>query len=225
MIAQALLFNQESKLAVSQVLEGLQVAVCFSSSLSAYKEDILKTKPDIFFIEVLTKHSLEILEVISDIRHLFGAMATIVILGDSMTSSNMAMFLSVGSDQFFSFPLDTALVEDFLSKRTESSFYNTFKYRNVPSRSTEINIKFEVSLKRIHSRGIVFVSSHLIKNGAVLSFDFNNVSADLAFEVQCLVTQSTCLPSKEFEVHAVFFEIDIEKQNSIVHYLRNDFVN
>ncbi len=220
MIAQIVLTDNKYKSSITNFLEKLDISYKFSSDFLNYKIDSLKTKPDLFFIQADNNSSPEVLDLVSDIRNLFGAIATIIILGDDMSHKRMTAFLAEGADQFFSFPFDLTLMEDFLSKRTPLTYYNTFKYRTIPSRSTEIDIKFDVYLSSLSEMGVTIRSPHLIKNGALFNFNLEQVSPNLPYEVQALTTHSIQLDSKEFETYTVFFETQDEVKNAIAHELR-----
>ena len=220
MKAQIVLINNRFENSLTGLLDGLNISYKFSTDFSNYKVDFLRAKPDLFFIQVDDSISPEVLDLVSDIRSLFGAVATIIILGDEMSHKGMTAFLAEGADQFFSFPFDLTLIEDFLSKRTEITYYNAFKYRKIPSRSTDVDIKFDVSLKSLSETGVTISSPHLIKNGALFNLNLEQISPNIPYDVQALTTHSIQLESKEFEIYAVFYEASDEVKNAIIHELR-----
>ena len=222
MIAQIILINNRYEKSLTSFLEGLNISYEFSSNFDNFKTDSLKRRPDLFFIQADSNSSSEILDLVSDIRSLFGAIATIVIMGEEMSHRGMTAFLAEGADQFFSFPFDLALIEDFLSKRTEITYYNAFKYRKIPSRSTDIDIKFDINLRSLSETGITIHSPHLIKNGTLFRFNLEQALPNLQYEVQALTTHSVQLASKEFEIYAVFFEVVDKVKNAITHELRKN---
>lgn len=219
-MAQIALSSEKYKVPISSFLKKLNISSEFSSDLSKFKEDSLEVRPNIFFIQTNEDDAPDVLNLVSDIRDLFGAVATIIILGDEISQKQMAVFLAQGADQFFSFPLDFPLIEDFLSKRTNIAYYNAFKYRNIPSRSTEISIKFDVQLKAISSIGVILNSPHLIKIGSFLNFNLKEISGDLPFEIQVLTTDLIQLRSSRYEIYAVYFDISDEMKNAIIHEIR-----
>jgi hypothetical protein len=222
MIAQIALTNNKHEKPLESFFKQLNISYEFSSNFTNYKTHSLERKPDLFFIQADNSSSSEILDLVSDIRSLFGAIATIIILGEEMSHEKMTAFLAEGADQFFSFPLDLTLIEDFLSKRTKTTYYNAFKYRNIPSRSTEIDIKFDVDLRSVSETSITIASPHLVKNGTLLSFNLKQISTNLPYDVQALTTHCAQLASEEFEIHAVFFEIEDKVKNALTHELRKN---
>lgn len=220
MIAQAVLADHKYKKSLTHLLEELNISYEFSSNFTNFKIDSLKRKPELFFIHTNSAYTSEVLDLVTDIRSLFGAVATIVILGEEMSHLNMTAFLAEGADQFFSFPFDFTLIEDFLSKRTKVTFYNAFKYRRIPSRSTDIDIKFDVKLSSITEMGIVIISPHLIKNGTFINFNLEQISSSLSYDVQLLTTHSSRIAPNEFEIHTLFFEINNEVKDAITHEIR-----
>ncbi len=220
MIAQVYLTNNKYQKSLESFLAKFKIGFSFSSSLEQFRGDLLDTKPNIFILQVDSNNSLDALYLITDIRSIFGSIATIIVLGEVMLQQKVTTFLTEGADQFFSFPLDEDLMEDFLNKRTGSACYNAFKYRNIPSRSTEAKLSFDVDLVELNSRGAVFESEHLIKNGTVVEIDLAQVLSDIDLNIQILITHSIPIVNKNYQIYGVFFELSEEDKSQIIHQLR-----
>ncbi len=222
MITQAFINNPKYQKSLGIIADKNNLSLEFSQNYSDFKSKVLKRKPELFFIEADCLNLLEAVHLINDIRAIFGLISTIIILGDSVSRKKLVDYLASGADQFFSYPFDEALIEDFLSKRTNSEYCQAFKYRNIPSRTADIKLSIELKVLEVNTKGVVFHSEYLIKNGAHMKFDFINVIPNLKFGVDLKVIGTELTDDNQFIVRTHFYELSENHKNQIFSELRKN---
>lgn len=222
MITQAFIKNPKYQKSLDIITSKNKLNLELSQSYSDFKSDILKRRPGLFFIEADCLNLLEAIHLINDVRAIFGLISTIIILGDNVSRIKLVDYLASGADQFFSFPFDEALIEDFLSKRTNSEYCQAFKYRNIPSRTADISLTINLQAIEINTKGVVFKSSFLIKNGTRMDFKLSDVIAELKFDVVLKVVSTDLVDDNLFIIRTHFTEISDDKLNQIFSALRKN---
>jgi hypothetical protein len=156
----------------------------------SFKLNTIKNRPDVIFIQSDISSSLGTGHLVEDLRSIFGVITTIIIIGDEISKSKFANYLSYGVDQFFSFPFDDILLEDFLSKRTSSEYFHAFKYRNIPSGSTGVLFKFNLKLLEVNTLEIILKSDHAIKVGCKITLNLITFIPNIDQQVIVIVHSS-----------------------------------
>lgn len=199
-----------------------EIGIKFSRDLMSFKSDSLKYRPDIFFIEINKDSSLELIHLINDIKTIFGVIATIIVIGSKANKKSIGNILINGADHFFLYPLDGALVEDFLSKRTTSEHCQGFRYRNIPSRSHPIKVDFSVNLIEVNTRGIIIESNHLYKIGSVSEIPGSVLSEKIQESIRLITTSFELGEICRYKMNLNYYEIKNDLKSKIINYIRNN---
>ncbi len=220
MITQVLLSNERYLSSLNGFFKKFNLKAEFSINIEDFKEQSLKRHPALFFIQADIESSLDIKNLVGDIRELYGLYVTIIIFGDGMSQTKLSSYLVEGADQFFSFPFDQALIEDFLSKRTESSFFNAFKYRNIPTRASEAYFNIGLEVVEINTTGVIFHGDDLIKNGTILNLPLNEVFQKFKGMLSLRIVRCEVMESGRFIIYTVYKDIEQVEKNVIVNEVR-----
>ena len=156
---------------------------------------------------------------VGDIRELYGISVTILILGDRMSKRKLLNYLTEGADQFFSYPFDQVLIEDFLSKRTGADYFDAFKYRKVPPGVSEMNLKFALNIVEINSDGVVFEGSEVLKIGTLFKTRLEKVWSICDEELQLRVVRHEVLKDDSFRTFTLYENISRTLKESIISEL------
>lgn len=221
MKAQVLLSNIKYQPQLIAILKKLNFNFEISSNIENFKEDCLSRKPTIFFVQADSESTLEVILLVKDLRSFFGAIATVIIFGNVMSRPKLVNFLLAGANQFFPFPFDESMIEDFLNKNTGDSYFNAFKYRNIPSQYSEIDIDFELELVEFNAKGIIFQTCNIIKNGTYLQLDLEQISSRIPYKINVEVLQSEVISDGIYLIHSYFHEVSEHIKNMIIEELRN----
>lgn len=187
MIAHGLLNNDFFISSLKPFFKNNNISFAISRNVDDFKSRILESRPHLLILQANLSSSIEVLNLVHDLRNLFGIIATIIVVGDQMSRQKLGDFLVNGADQFFAYPFDEALIEDFLSKRIGQSHCKGFKYRNVPSRGSEFNFEFDMNIIEVSSYGMVLSSDTLIKAGSILSVSIIDLFPDIVAPVEIIV--------------------------------------
>jgi hypothetical protein len=220
MITQILLSNERYLSSLNEFFNKLSLKFEICVNIEDFKEQSLIRHPSLFFIQADIESSLDIKNLVGDIRELYGIYVTIVIFGDDMSRTKLSSFVTEGADQFFSFPFDQALMEDFLSKRTQSSFFSAFKYRNIPTRASEVHFNISLEIVELNTSGVIFHGDDLIKNGTIFKLSLNTVNEQLQGEVSLRIVRCEVMESGRFIIYTVFENMDQDVKNIIVNEIR-----
>lgn len=220
MIAQLYLQTEEYKKTLESFLKGLKISYEISLDINQFKVSSLKRRPLVFFIQADRGSSLEIKSLVGDIREIFGSLVTIIIFGNSMSRKKLVSFIAEGADQFFSFPFDEALIEDFLHKRTGSDYFNGFKYRNTPTRSSHMNLLFEQELVELNAKGLILKGKSLIKNGTSFSVMIGPLNPNFPSEIMVRVIRVEMVDNDNFLTYCLFDDLNEDQRSTIINELR-----
>jgi hypothetical protein len=193
MRAHALLTSHKYESILKVFFNHKVLSSCISHSLLEFQENNLILQPNLFFLQVDHGSSFELINLVRDIRSMFGIMSTIIILGDHISRKNLGDFLSNGVDQFFSYPFDLALIEDFISKKSDKESWKGFMYRSIPGGFHEVDIKFRVRLRKVSLKGVEFTSKQLIKKETIIKIGLSQLFPGLnsIFEIKLASNELT----------------------------------
>lgn len=220
MIIQVLSTSAQYRASLTTIFEKFNATHNFFHNEADFIESSIKLRPSVFFIQSDTKESLGRLNLVSDLKTMFGALSTIVLFGDKISRKKLASFLGEGADQFFSFPFDQSLIEDFIQKRVDDSFFKAFKYRNVPSGMSDVEIEFKVNLEELSEKGVILASSNLIKSGATIDVDLSEVKDASLQQVKARVLYSEKAGPNLFKAYCEYEDLSPKQKQSIVNFLK-----
>ncbi|MFP5387536.1 MAG: hypothetical protein ACLGHN_15780 [Bacteriovoracia bacterium] len=192
----------------------------FSESVEGLLENAMSSFPRIFIIQENVDSPLRILDLVNNLRELFGVVATIILIGQNMSSARMASLIGEGADNYFSYPFDIGLLEDFLFKSARKELCRPFKYRNVPSGKTSITIKLKILVTEINANGILFEANDFITSGVILSLDLNKLLNLSLPPVKVQVLRSEKKGTGRFFCSSEFFEIDADLRKKIIFSIK-----
>lgn len=220
MKAQALVLDKSYKEAVMKMMSQEGVSCSFSENIEDFLQESIDSNPRIFIIQENVDRPLVALDLIRDLRDLFGSVATIITLGNNISGSRMTSLVGSGADNYFTYPFDIGLIEDFLFKHLRKDIFRPFKYKHVPSGESPIFIDLKLYITEINSNGIKFEADDLIVNGVVLCFDLNLLLDIYRCKVQARVVESEKNISGGFTHFAEFYEIESDLRKRIVFKLK-----
>lgn len=204
-------------------LMGQEKLLChYSSTIEGLLEESMNTFPRIFIIQENLDSQLRILDLVRDLRELFGAVATIVLVGEDIPGHRVAALIGVGADNIFSYPFDSGLIEDFLFKSAKKELCKPFKYRHVPSGESPISIKLHVYVSEVNVEGVSFESRDLIINGVILTLDLSSLLDIPDAKVRVRIISSEKTDSGVFASIAEFVEIEEDLRKRIAFNLKGD---
>ncbi len=220
MTVQAFVQDEKLKGPLVKILERGMLQCHFSKSTEELLECALLSSPKIVIIQDDAKGHLRSIDLIRDLRDLFGAMITIVHVGTENPGARLTALISAGADNFFAYPFDEVLLEDFLFKSTKKEVCRAFKYRNVPSGETPIEFKLNISIIEINAEGLIFESSELITNGMAFVLDLHSVLELSPFKAKARVLESVRNTSGGYTFTAEFFDISDDLRKRITFKLK-----
>jgi len=202
-------------------LMGREKLLCnYSSTIEGFLEESMNSFPRIFIIQDSGNSPLRILDLVRDIRELFGAVVTIVLIGEDIPGHRIAALIGVGADNIFNYPFDAGLIEDFLFKSSKKELCRPFKYRHVPSGEAPISIKVMVFVTEINVDGVMFESRDLIINGVVLTLDLSSLIEIPEAKLRVRITSSEKTTSGAFASIAEFVDLDENLRKKIAFKLK-----
>lgn len=220
MSVQALIIDDQYKKSISSISGIEHIKFHFVASIEELLEKSIEHWPRIFIIQENADSPLRIMDLIRDLRMLFGAAPTILLLGEEMSGKKLTRYLGSGCDNFFQFPFDYALIGDFLYKSTNKQLCQPFKYRHVPSGEAPIEIKVKLFITEVNLTGIHFEAPNLITNGVVFLLDLNPLLDLYPYQVKVRVLNSEFNENGTLNFFAEYYEIDPDLRKRIAFKLK-----
>lgn len=173
MSIQLLITKPEYKLSLQKFFTNNNIFFNNSLTIESFIENSMSDTPEIFIIQEDCGGTLKLLDVVKDIRILFGAYPTVLIVGKCATKKYLTALLTEGVDHYISYPFDKMILEDFIHKRTQKNLCRPFLYHYVPSGGIKVEILLDIYLSEINTDGITFKSKSLIANGTKLKLNLS----------------------------------------------------
>ncbi len=192
-----------------------------ATTIEGLLEESMTSIPRIFIIQDTSERALRILDLVRDLRQLFGAVVTIAVVGEDLRGGRVATLIGAGADNFFSYPFDEGLIEDFLFKSARKELCRPFRYRHVPSGETPISIKLIVHISEVNARGVLFESQNFMNSGVILTLDLNELLALPGAVVQVRITSSERNSSGIFSSDSEFVDMDDDLRKRIAFALKS----
>lgn len=192
----------------------------FSETVEGFLENAMTSFPRIFIIQENADTPLRILDLVTDLRELFGVVATIILIGQNMSSARLASLIGEGADNYFSYPFDIGLLEDFLFKSAKKEFCRPFKYRNVPSGKESISIRLKIHVTEINANGVFFEASNFITSGVILSLNLNTLLELTESPIQAQVLRVEKKGTGKYICFAEFINMDSDLRKKITFGLK-----
>ena len=174
-----------------------------------------------FVIQANFDSKLRMQDLIRDLRMLFGSFPSIIFIGKNIDGEEIAQFYDLGIDLYMNWPIDMGLLKDFFSKDVEKELCLPFKYRNVPSGGSVVQLSFPIYMQSISSNGVSFHTNDLITKGTIFEIDLGPILKVGQCKVSCKVLLNKLSEQKDYEYFAEFFEISKEMNKKIIHHLKN----
>lgn len=220
MSIQALIIDDNYKKSISSI-SGIEHLKChFVASIEELLEKSVEHWPRIFIIQENADSPLRIMDLIRDLRMLFGAAPTIMLVGEVMSGKKLTRYLGIGCDNFFQYPFDSALVEDFLYKSTKKELCKPFKYRHVPSGEVPIEVKMKLFITEVNLNGVHFETHNLIANGVIFPLDLNPLLDLYPYQVKVRVLHSEFNENGSLSFFAEYHELDPDLRKRIAFKLK-----
>jgi hypothetical protein len=200
-----------------------QLSYQFTESVEGLLKRSLEDIPRIFFIQDDKRAHLRILDLIKDLRNLFGAVVTIVIINDENPGIRLASLISAGADNFFRYPFDQNLTEDFLFKSAHKNIYRPFKYRNVPSGEPSVQLQVELFFTEINEEGVKFEAKEFLMNGVIFEISLETMLSlePLSSQVRVRVISSTTDELNRRLYFAEYFRVPLDIRKMITYKLKS----
>mgnify|MGYP003690713297 CR=1 FL=1 len=194
-----------------------------STTFETFFNNCTSHPSNVFIIQSNITSELQILGFIKDLRSYFGTFPSILIIGRNYNKINTTNFLNVGADNFFEYPYDLTIIEDFLGHRFQKKSFRPIDYRNVPSGGSPSSISRPIRLTLISSNSISFNSFDFITRGSIINFPIGNFVKSSADSVRCKVLSSSDnSKSDDYSYIAEYFEIDNELKKEIRFALKQE---
>src|SRR5690606_13906723 len=108
---QLLVTNSEFKASLQKIFAENNLTFNNSSSIETFIEQSMSETPEIFIIQDDCGGTLKLLDVIKDLRLLFGAYPTILVIGKQITKKYLSALLTEGADHYINYPFDQMIIE------------------------------------------------------------------------------------------------------------------
>lgn len=218
---QLLITNSEFKASMQKIFAQNDLAFNNSNSIEAFVKESMSETPEIFIIQDDCGGTLKLLDVIKDLRILFGAYPTILVIGKQITKKYLSALLTEGADYYINYPFDQMIIEDFIHKRTFNKLCRPFLYHHVPSGGIKIDIVLDIYLTEINAFGVCFKSKSLIANGTKISLDLSE-SIDIPSFVVDVKILSSEGHNDYFHYECCYEYISRDLTKRLIFKLKND---
>lgn len=216
----ALITDDRFEKALVELLGREHMKLHLSTTIAGLLEESMNVIPRVFIIQDSSERALRILDLVRDLRQLFGAVVTVAIVGEDIPGARVAALIGAGADNIFSYPFDAGLLEDFLFKSARKEICRPFKYRHVPSGETPISIKLLVYISEINAGGVLFESRDFISAGTILALDLSFLLELPNTQVRVRIVSSEKTSSGAFGSRSEFVDLDEDMRKRIAFILK-----